>query len=160
MDKFIEMDFDEWCETYKPIVNHIDTNASFDNGEGGIMFETYGDEVEFVKQQEPNKIWMYGDGDDGGSYIWSGWGFVNRLGYFITDKPCPDNVTIQVRVSYNWFYCENCGAEFEDPDNTIRDKFKGDPMNNNTENEVPDDLETNDDVLHSVGKRTLVWGEE
>ena len=33
-------------------------------------------------------------------------------------------------------------------------------MNNNTENEVPDDLETNDDVLHSVGKRTLVWGEE
>ena len=119
MDNFIEMDFDEWCETYKPITNHIDTNASFD----GAMFETYGDEVEFVKAQDENRIWMYGDGDDGGSYLWSGWGFVNRIGYFITEVPFPDNTTIQVRVSFNWFYCENCQAEFEDPNNTIRDAF-------------------------------------
>jgi uncharacterized Zn finger protein len=90
-------------------------------------------------------------------------------------------VTIQVRVSHNWFYCENCGAEFEDPDNLIRDKFdeadlekcpncatleemtlveKGTTMNDNTVNEVTDDVETNDDVLHSVGKRTLVWGND
>ena len=123
MNNFIEMDFDEWCDTYKPIVNHIDNNASFDNGYGGIMFETYGDEVEFVKSQSPDKIWMYGDGDDGGSYIWSGWGFVNRLGYFITEVPCPPDTDIQIRVSYNWFYCENCSAEFEDPDNLIRDAF-------------------------------------
>jgi hypothetical protein len=123
MDNFIEMDFDEWCEQYKPILNHIDNNASFDNGEGGIMFETYGDEVEFVKSQSPDKIWMYGDGDDGGSYIWSGWGFVNRLGYFITEVPCPPNTTIQVLVSHNWYYCENCGTEMEDPDNLIRDAF-------------------------------------
>lgn len=120
MDNFIEMSFDEWCEEYKPIKNHIDTNASFD----GYMFETYGDEVEFVKSQSPKNIWMYGDGDDGGSYIWSGWGFVNRIGYFITDKPFLDNVTIQVLVSHNWFFCENCDAEFEDPDNLIRDKFE------------------------------------
>ena len=118
------MDFDEWCDTYKPIINHIDNNASFDNGYGGIMFETYGDEVEFVKSQSPDKIWMYGDGDDGGSYVWSGWGFVNRLGYFITEVPCPPDTDIQIRVSYNWFYCEGCSAEFEDPDNTIRDAFQ------------------------------------
>ena len=119
MDNFIEMDFDEWFDTYKPITNHIDDNASFD----GAMFETYGVEVEFVKSTSTDKIWMYGDGDDGGSYVWSGWGFVNRLGYFITEVPCPPNTTIQIRVSYNWFYCENCNAEFEDPDNLIRDKF-------------------------------------
>jgi hypothetical protein len=119
MDKFIEMDFDDWCDTYKPITNHIDNNASFD----GAMFETYGDEVAFVKEQPEDRIWMYGDGDDGGSYIWSGWGFVNRLGYFITEVPCPPDTTIQIRVSFNWFYCENCGAEFEDPDNTVRDAF-------------------------------------
>jgi len=119
MDKFIEMDFDEWCETYKPITNHIDTNASFD----GAMFETYGDEVAFVKEQPEANIWMYGDGDDGGSYIWSGWGFVNRIGYFITEVPCPADTTIQIRVSFNWFFCENCHAEFQDPDNTIRDAF-------------------------------------
>jgi hypothetical protein len=119
MDNFIEMDYEEFIETYKPITNHIDTNASFD----GMMFETYGEEVEFVKAQDENRIWMYGDGDDGGSYLWSGWGFVNRIGYFITEVPFPDNTTIQVRVSFNWFFCENCHAEFEDPNNTIRDAF-------------------------------------
>ena len=114
MNNFIEMDFDEWCETYKPIINHIDTNASFDNGEGGIMFETYGDEVEFVKQQEPNKIWMYGDGDDGGSYIWSGWGFVNRIGYFISENPVPYNTTIQIQVSEPDLTCDFCGDTLDE----------------------------------------------
>ena len=116
---FIEMDFDEWVDTYKPINNHIDTNASFD----GLMFETYGDEYEFVKQSNEKHIWMYGDGDDGGSYVWSGWGFVNRIGYFITEVPFPEDTTIQIQVSMPWFFCENCHAEFEDPDNLIRDKF-------------------------------------
>jgi len=56
MSNFVEMDFDEWFDTYKPIPNNIDTNASFD----GHMFETYGDEVEFVKKADPAYIWMYG----------------------------------------------------------------------------------------------------
>ena len=119
MDKFIEMDYDTWLETYRPILNHIDTNASFD----GMLFETYGDEVDFVKEQDVHHIWMYGDGDDGGTYVWSGWGFVNRIGYFITQVPWIEGETTQIRVSFNWFYCENCQAEFEDPDNTIRDAF-------------------------------------
>jgi hypothetical protein len=119
MDNFIEMDYDVWLETYRPILNSIDTNASFD----GMMFETYGDEVEFVKSQSPDKIWMYGDGDDGGSFIWSGWGFVNRIGYFVTEVPCPPDTTIQIRVSHYWFYCESCEAEFEDEDQLINDKF-------------------------------------
>ncbi len=117
---FIEMDFDEWVETYKPISNHIDTNASFD----GLMFETYGDEVEFVKSANPDCIWTYGDGDDGGSYVWNGWHFVNRIGYFITEVPCPTDTIIQIQVSHNWYFCENCHEEWEDPNNDIRDKFQ------------------------------------
>ncbi len=124
MSKFIEMTEEEWFETYKPIPNHLDENASFNDGEHGYMFETYGDEVEFVKAQDENRIWMYGDGDDGGSYIWSGWGFVNRLGYFITEVPFPDNTTIQVQVSVPWYFCENCNSELEDPNNLIRDAFQ------------------------------------
>jgi hypothetical protein len=88
-----------------------------------MMFETYGDEVDFVKEQDVHHIWMYGDGDDGGTYVWSGWGFVNRIGYFITQVPWIEGETTQIRVSFNWFYCENCQAEFEDPDNIIRDAF-------------------------------------
>jgi hypothetical protein len=101
---FIEMTLDEWVETYKPINNHIDNNSSF----GGIMFETYGDEVEFVKFQHPANIWTYGDGDGGGGYIWSGWMFVNRIGYFVTEVPCPDDTTIQILIDEPPIECEKC----------------------------------------------------
>jgi hypothetical protein len=114
VDNFIEMTEDEWFKTYKPIPNHIDKNASFSDGEHGYMFETYGDEVEFVKSQSPANIWMYGEGDDGGTYIWSGWGFVNRLGYFITEVPFPENTTIQVMVSEADLTCDFCGDTIEE----------------------------------------------
>ena len=117
--QFIEMDYDEWVETYKPIPNNTDTNASFN----GMMFETYGHEVDFVKKADPNHIWTYGDGDDGGSYIWNGWSFINRLGYFITELPCPHDVDIQIKVSSYWYYCEGCSAEIEDDGQLINDKF-------------------------------------
>lgn len=171
MDNFIEMSFEEWAATYKPILNHIDEHASFDNGEGGIMFETYGDEVEFVKSQSPDKIWMYGDGDDGGSYIWSGWGFVNRLGYFITEVPCPADVEIQIKVSSYWYYCEGCGAEIEDDGQLINERYydyercpiciteeemlelekqdKETQMTDNIEIEVEEDEDAT--VFHSIG---------
>jgi hypothetical protein len=119
MDTFIEMDFDEWCATYKPIPNNIVEDSSFD----GTMFETYGDEVAFVKKADPAYIWMYGDGDDGGSYIWNGWHIVNRIGYFITEVPCPPDTTIQVKVSSYWFYCEDCSAEIEDDGQLINEKY-------------------------------------
>ena len=119
MDNFIEMDFDEWCATYKPIPNNIVEDSSFD----GTMFETYGAEYEFVKKADPAYIWMYGDGDDGGTYIWNGWHIVNRIGYFITEVPCPADTTIQVKVSSYWFYCEGCSAELEDDGQLINDKY-------------------------------------
>lgn len=122
--KFIEMTMEEWEATYKPIKNHIDTNASFQDESGqGIMFETYGDEVAFVKEQDPSCIWTYGDGDDGGSYIWNGWHFVNRLGYFITEVPCPPDTEIQIKVSSYWYCCEGCGAEIEDDGQLINDRY-------------------------------------
>ena len=120
MDKFIEMSEDEWFNTYRPILNHIDTKASFD----GHMFETYDEEVAFVKEQPEENIWTYGDGDDGGGYVWNGWSFINRIGYFITEVPCPPDTTIQILISVPWYFCENCNAELEDPDNTIRDAFQ------------------------------------
>jgi hypothetical protein len=114
---FIEMSFDEWLEKYKPITNHIDPNASFQNESGsGIMFETYGDEVEFVKAQDENRIWTYGDGDDGGGYIWNGWHYINRLGYFITEVPCPPDTVIQVQVDESPIECDTCGVYIYDPE--------------------------------------------
>lgn len=114
MNQFIEMTFDEWFDTYKPIVNHLDEHASFggDKSGSGTMFETYGDEVAFVKEQNADCIWTYGDGDDGGSYIWNGWHFVNRIGYFITEVPCPPDTDIQIMVSEQDYFCDNCHEEW------------------------------------------------
>jgi hypothetical protein len=119
MDKFIEMTEDEWFETYKPVRNHIVRDASFD----GYMFETYGGEVEFVKSTPEQHVWMYGDGDDGGTYIWSGWGYVNRIGYFITEVPCPADILIQVKVDAPLYLCENCHKEWEDDNYEISEVY-------------------------------------
>jgi hypothetical protein len=105
MDNLIELTFEEADEQFKFMVNNYDENASFD----GLMFETYGDEVEYVKSKPENRIWMYGQGDDGGLYIWSGWGFVNRIGYFISEKPFPDNTIIQIMVGEPDLTCDFCG---------------------------------------------------
>lgn len=91
---FIEIDELDWIKKFKPIKNHIDTNASF-NGE---MFETYGEEVEFVKEQDEKYIWTYADGDNGGLYIFNGWHFVNRIGYFITEEPWQENEEYQICI--------------------------------------------------------------
>lgn len=109
---FKEISEDEWFEKYKPIKNSIDTNASFD----GHMFETYGDELEFVKSQDPNRIWTYGDGDNGSTFIWSGYHIVNRIGYFITEVPFEndDEIQVPIEVLSELYVCDNCGAEWED----------------------------------------------
>ena len=126
MADFKEMTMEEWEATYKPIPNNIVKSASFQNETGqGIMFETYGAELEFVKKADPKHIWTYGDGDDGGSYIWNGYHFINRLGYFITELPAPDEeeCVIQIKVSSYWYCCEGCGEEMEDDGQLINDKF-------------------------------------
>lgn len=145
MDKFIEMTMEEWEATYKPIYNHIDINASFQDKTGqGIMFETYGDEVEFVKSQSPANIWMYGEGDDGGTYIWNGWGFVNRLGYFITEVPCPENLRVQVMVGEPDLTCDFCGDTIEEEETHNCEETK---MNDNPTNEVEELEEVDPELL-------------
>ena len=120
MSNFIEMTFEDWEKTYKPIKNHIDTNASFQSeGNDGIMFETYGDEIEFVKQQNPNCIWTYITGDNNTSWLVSGWHFVNRLGYFITEVPCPEDTEISVCLQEDNYLCPSCEEEFYKDDADI-----------------------------------------
>jgi len=74
-----EKELTEWDEKYKPIKNHLDNNAD--------KFETYGEELEFVKSQKPEHIWTLVEGDNGDLYIVDGYHFVNRLNYFITELP-------------------------------------------------------------------------
>jgi hypothetical protein len=78
------IDFNEFALIYKPKSNHIDNNASFD----GEMYETYGLEIDFVHEvntKHPDKVWTVIDCDDM-PVIASGFHFVNRLGYIITEN--------------------------------------------------------------------------
>lgn len=78
------MDYFEWFEKFKPVKNHIETNASFD----GTMFETYGAEYAFVAEmaeRDPSRVWTLVDSGEDDMDIVAGWHFVNRMAYFITE---------------------------------------------------------------------------
>ena len=126
MNDFIQLTEEEWFEQFKPIPNYLDDNASFNDGEHGYMFETYGEELEFVKSQEPNRIWTYCDGDDRGTYIFEGMRIVNRIGYFVTTVPFDDSKAYQIQISNDDVYvCPNCDEEWEDEVAALHyDKFE------------------------------------
>jgi len=88
--------YDEWYDKYQPITNTF-------TGYEEKHFETFGEEVDFVRSQDDNLIWTEIDGDEG-TYIVSGFHFVNRIHYFITEKPWEEDVEVPT-----WVYreCDN-----------------------------------------------------
>ena len=62
--------------------NHLDDNASLD----GVMYETYGPELDYVRAQDPRHIWTFCE-EEGVLFFSQGYHLVNRLGYVITEKP-------------------------------------------------------------------------
>ena len=86
----IQINTDQFFDTYKPIKNHLDSNASW----GGCMFETYGEELEFVMAQDPNHIWTIVDGEDDDVEITNGYHLVNRIGYFVSEVASPDDFVL------------------------------------------------------------------
>jgi hypothetical protein len=109
----MEITIEEWVAQYKPIVNTIDPEASWD----GTMYETYGQELLAVQNADPNCVWTYLDTDNG-TAISAGMGYVNRIGYFITEVPHEplledySNHTY-ITVSLDFGNCDNCGEEYE-----------------------------------------------
>ncbi len=91
----VELTEDAFANTFRPKANYLNPNASFDWGEGyGTLYETYGDELAFVKSQSADTVWTLLSGD--GDVIVSGFHFVNRLGYFITELPVPPGLDISI----------------------------------------------------------------
>lgn len=100
--KVIEMTEAEWETQYKPIKNHLDDNASWQNEEGeGIMFETYGDELDFVRgkcEHNPRCIWTLMDSEvNDDCVVVEGFHFVNRIGYFITENPAEERTNYVIK---------------------------------------------------------------
>lgn len=90
------MTYEQWIETYKPMHNHI---AEYDAGFDGAMFETYGDECQFIQElvnTAPDTIWTLITGDRNGWSIISGCHYVNRLGYFVSQVPFTHHMEIDI----------------------------------------------------------------
>ena len=58
--------------------------------EGSIAFETYGEDLNFVKSQNSLHVWTLVDGDNGEPVVVAGYRYVNRIHYIITIKPWDD----------------------------------------------------------------------
>ena len=101
MSEFKQLTEDQFDEQFELLTNHIDDNASFN----GNMFETFGEELGFVKKMiDENRVVtiIETDGDPDFDYdkafdegletpldmcYVSGYHYVNRIGYLITKEP-------------------------------------------------------------------------
>ena len=90
----LSLTYDDWCADFEPLKNPVRKEAPFD----GTMFETFGDELTFVRDQPADRIWTLVQSDDGDLYVVSGYHLVNRLGYFITDRPVAAHEAIEIVV--------------------------------------------------------------
>ena len=90
----LSLTYDDWCAAYAPLKNPVRKDAPFD----GTMFETFGDELAFVRDQPADRIWSLVQGDDGDLYVVSGYHLVNRLGYFVTGRPVAAHETMEIAV--------------------------------------------------------------
>lgn len=96
-----EMTESDWANKYGLLPNHI-TND-------GNSYETYGDELEHILNQDDHNVWTEVDGD-GGVYIVNGYSRVNRIQYYITELPWVDGEDITIPI------CQFVDCECSDED--------------------------------------------
>jgi len=99
IETVIELTEDEFDVRFPLVPNHINPQATWAVGDGpGCLFETFGEEFEFVRRYDRRKVWTLVDGNDGDLYITSGLHFANRVGFLITREPVPVNTFIEVHI--------------------------------------------------------------
>ena len=108
--------WDTFANKYKPLKNH------FSKSPNELMFETFGEELEFIKNANTAHVWTWVQGDMC-DLIVAGFSYVNRLGYYVTEVPwthIDEYVLLSVEKE-----CD-CYSEDEDVMATRNDEY-GDP---------------------------------
>jgi hypothetical protein len=101
-DITIQLSEDEFEERFTLLPNHLNPSAGWGyGGDYGCLFETYGEELEFVRRQDPRTVWTFIDGDDDDHYVISGFHLVNRIGYLISNETVPEGTQIEVYIPTN-----------------------------------------------------------
>lgn len=88
----LELDYFDWVDQFKPIKN-------IQNPTREDRFETFDEDlavVHFCMAFFPLHVWTEMDGDDGDLFIGNGYHYVNRMSYYITEKPAIPNVYYEV----------------------------------------------------------------
>lgn len=95
----IELTLDEFFLQFPIIKNHLNPSAIWQNGsEAGGMFETFGEEFQFVRQQNPRQVWTLTEDDEGRQFLQSGLHIVNRLAYAVSTRAVPLGIEIEVPI--------------------------------------------------------------
>jgi len=96
---------EQFEERFTMLENHFYENPN-DCSFNGCLFETYGQEREFVNQAvlDENKkrhLWTIVEGDDDTKlYYQSGYHIVNRIGFFFTMEPVTeDHLTVVIDIT-------------------------------------------------------------
>ena len=91
--KFIKLTEQECEQQFRLVTNPYDDNV----GWNGCFFETYGQELEYVRKCDPACIWTYIDGEER-DVIVSGYHLVNCINYLISIDPIPDGINYEVEL--------------------------------------------------------------
>jgi hypothetical protein len=96
-ETFIELTIREFDNQYTFLPNHITPSSSWACGKRNYgLFETYGEEFDYVRHYDPKNVWTLIDGNDGNLYAISGLYYINRLGYLLSREQVTSNTTIEV----------------------------------------------------------------
>lgn len=74
--------YDEFFEKYNPQLNHFTSSINEDI----YTFETFGEELKYVKKQNNQQIWTLVECENEEVWIIPGYHLINRLNYYITEK--------------------------------------------------------------------------
>ena len=95
----------EFEERFTMLKNHF-YNDPNDCSFNGCLFETYGEERDFVNDavlgtMKKKHLWTIIEGDDGNTlYYVSGYHVVNRMGFFFTEEEVTeDHLTVEIDVT-------------------------------------------------------------
>lgn len=99
MTKLTTITEDQFDDRYTLLRNHLNPNATWAYGdENGCMFEAYGAELDFVRQQNPRCVWTFMDGDDGEYLVVNGIYPFQGIGFLISTEPVPYGSEVVVMI--------------------------------------------------------------
>lgn len=98
-DTMLDITEAEFHVRHPLVPNHINPAAGWSvNGSAGCLFETYGDELAFVRRADPRRVWTLIEMDDGELLILSGFHTVGRVGHLVSRRPVPVGVSVRVHL--------------------------------------------------------------